>query len=58
MSHSVIVFLDEDNEKKSVPCDSVKITEAWVTFLTDYNLIHIPRERIVKIKEKIEGKKK
>lgn len=46
----VIVFLDENNEKKVFNLDSAEVNEAVVKFSNGKNLIVIPWNRILKLK--------
>jgi sporulation protein YlmC with PRC-barrel domain len=48
-------WLDDDNIKRNTYVYEINRTEATITFKTKDNIITIPFNRILKIKENIEG---
>lgn len=48
----LIIFLDENDNKKELFVDIIKIENSYVTFKTSSNLITIPINRVLKIKRK------
>jgi len=51
----LIIFLDENDQKKELFVDIVEIADSFVTFKTSSNIITIPIIRILKIKRKDVG---
>jgi len=53
---SFIVYFDDNNQRVEAHVIILKLG-AFVKFKTNHNIISIPRERILKIKEKVGGAK-
>jgi len=49
----LIIFLDENDERKEIYINIKEIKESFVTFETNTNLITIPMSRVLKIKRKV-----
>jgi hypothetical protein len=54
---SFISYIDDNGQSTTAYVEILEINRNFVKFKTDKNIITIPRERILKIKEKIEDGK-
>ena len=50
----ILLFIDEEGEKKDLFCDILKLTENGVEYPTSENWIFVPWARVLKIKTKKE----